>query len=158
MPGDGVRAIEQVTTASPATRTLVLTMHDDPAYVQAAMTAGASGYVLKGAASEELIAAIRTVAGGRSYVQVSVGQGGLRGIARVRSDPPLSTLSHREREVLRLVAHGLTSREIGEKLRLKTKTIDTYRTRIHDKLGVDGRAGLVAYALRSGILVGRPER
>jgi DNA-binding NarL/FixJ family response regulator len=152
MPGGGVRAIETIVRDQPRTRCLALTMHDDPAYLRSVLASGGSGYILKGAASEELILAIHQVAAGHSYVRISVGDEGLRGVASAWEPPPSSRLSVRERQVLAGVARGFTSREIAEQLGLGVKTVETYRTRLYDKLGLSGRAALVEYALRVGLL------
>lgn len=157
MPGgNGLQVIDKILDASPDTRVLVLTMHDDYAYLRAAMAAGTSGYVVKTAAHKELLLAIRTLRQGRTYISVS-----LSGNADYEPDPlagaeapgeMLAELSKRETEVLEYVAYGYTSQQIADHLSLSVKTIDGYRGRITEKLGLRNRADLVRYALDRGIL------
>jgi two-component system, NarL family, response regulator NreC len=131
------------------TRVVVLTMHDDPAYVSAALAAGAHGYVVKKAADVELLAAIRAVSRGCRFLDANSGRAA--GRAATSDGRPLSG---REEEVMRLVAHGFTNRESAERLGVSVKTVETFRARIYDKLGVRTRAELVAYALRMGLVTG----
>jgi two-component system response regulator NreC len=149
MPGGGVEAIARIVAASSGTRCLALTMHDDPAYLSAVIAAGGLGYLLKGAASEELVGAIRVVARGQSYVRVTGAVLNAVAEAKTRMAVPLSV---RERQVLAGVARGFSNREIAEQLGLGVKTVETYRARLQDKLGASGRASLVDYALRVGVL------
>jgi DNA-binding NarL/FixJ family response regulator len=158
MPGSGgIKAIERIRQAAPATRVLVLTMHDLPAYLRAALAAGASGYVVKRAADSDLLAAIRDVHRGRTVLDpglaARVVQGGLR--RRGPAGPaPTALLSQREREVLELVAQGYTNQQIADQLGLSVKTVETYRARLVEKLGLQSRAELVRYALDSGLFGG----
>jgi DNA-binding NarL/FixJ family response regulator len=158
MPGSGgIKAIERIRQAVPATRVLVLTMHDVPAYLRAALAAGASGYVVKRAADSDLLAAIREVHRGRTVLDpelaACVVQGGLR--RRGTSGPsPTTPLSQREQEVLELVAQGYTNQQIADHLGLSVKTVETYRARLVEKLGLQSRAELVRYALDSGLFGG----
>jgi DNA-binding NarL/FixJ family response regulator len=157
MPGSsGIKAIERIRAAAPATRVLVLTMHDMPAYLRAALAAGASGYVVKRAADSALLAAIRDVHAGRTALDpelaASVVQGGLRRRGAAAASPP--PLSQREREVLELVAQGYTNQQIADHLGLSVKTVETYRARLVEKLGLQSRAELVRYALDSGLFGG----
>jgi two-component system, NarL family, response regulator NreC len=129
---------------------LVLTMHCEEEWLRPALNAGAAGYVVKSVADVELLAAIRAVHDGRSYLRAEA-------VSVLMDDSqalmmPDDILSHRELEVLKLVANGYTSAEIGEHLFLSPKTIDTYRRRIMSKLDLDTRADLVDYALKHGIL------
>jgi two-component system response regulator NreC len=157
MPGSGgIKAIERIREAAPATRVLVLTMHDMPAYLRAALAAGAAGYVVKRAADSALLAAIRDVHRGRTVLDpalaASVVQSGLR--RRGATTSPATPLSHREREVLELVAQGYTNQQIADHLGLSVKTVETYRARLVEKLGLQSRAELVRYALDSGLFGG----
>ena len=160
MPGgSGIKSIGPIRSASPKTRVLVLTMHDDQAYLRSAMAAGAAGYMVKTGADTELLDAIRTVAGGRSYVDVSLEDPSGETPSGTAERPTTSAadldlLSKREREVLELVAHGYTHREIAEKLTVSVKSVETYRARLVDKLGLKSRADLVRYALDAGVLGG----
>jgi DNA-binding NarL/FixJ family response regulator len=152
---DGVDATREVVARSSA-KVLVLTMHTGDEYVAMALKAGASGYLVKSAAERELVDAVRAVARGDVYVQPTV----MRVVAqrlerteRVATDRArLERLTTREREVLRLVAEGYGAPDIGERLAISAKTVDTYRRRINEKLGISQRPDYVRFALRVGIL------
>jgi len=134
--------IRQVLSAAPKTHVLILTMHDDPAYLASAMAAGAAGYVVKKVADSELVSAIRAVHGGRTFVDLTQSL-----------DPPSpKDLSRREREVLRLLAQGHSNQQIADRIRVSVKTVETHRTRLSVKLGLKGRAELYRFAVESGIL------
>lgn len=158
MPGGGgVEATARIRRELPRVRVLALTMHDDPAYLRSVLAAGASGYVLKRAASTELLLAIRTVHRGDTFVapemagwlvQEALGRKGAREGERAPGD----ALSERERGVLRLVAQGHTNQEVADQLALSVKTVEAYRARLMDKLGLKSRADLVRYALSTGLL------
>lgn len=155
MPGGaGLGTVERVHAAAPAARILVLTMHDDAAYVRSALAVGASGYVAKSAADSALIGAIRAVHRGRVFVDVP--GAAIAAAPRSASDAvpatPLAVLSAREREVLGLLALGHTNRAIADQLALSVKTIETYRARILDKLGLETRADLTRVAMELGLL------
>jgi two-component system response regulator NreC len=129
-------------------------MHDDEGYLRQAFRAGAAGYVLKKAADAELIAAVRAVMRGENYVHPAMTRALLDDLlppAPANSDP-WASLSDREREVLVLVARGYTAAEIGAQLNLSPKTIETYRLRGMEKLGMRSRAALVQFALAHGLL------
>lgn len=150
MPGmGGVEVIEALRTHSPDTKALVLTMHDDPVFIRAAMEAGCAGYVVKAAVGSELIAAIHAVHGGRSYFNVSHMSNVITDPASndANSEEPAAALSPREREVLEFLAQGFTNQEVGKHLNLSDRTIATYRARICEKLGLRTRADIVRYAL-----------
>jgi two-component system, NarL family, response regulator NreC len=155
MPGPrSGTVIRQVRRACPATRVLVLTLHDDPSYLRASMFAGAAGYLVKRAADSELMSAIRAVHAGRTFVDLTRPDGpkrSLRGRTAVGADPP-KPLSQRERTVLRLLAQGHSNQAIADRLRVSIKTIETYRTRLSQKLGLKGRAQLYRFASEAGIL------
>lgn len=141
----------------PETRVLILTMHDDESYLRQALKAGAAGYVLKRAADVELIAAIQAVMRGDVYVHPGMTRSLLddmipKDISQSGEGRLWDTLSVREREVLRQVALGHTSREIAAKLSLSVKTIETHRARGMEKLGLRNRAALVRYALAHGLM------
>jgi len=147
--------IRQVLRACPRTRVLVLTMHDDAAYLRAALAAGAAGYLVKRAADSELMSAIRAVHAGRTFVDLTE-NAGLSPLSLVRNvtgqwQTP-KKLSRREREVLRLLAQGNSNQQIADKIRVSVKTVETYRTRLSEKLGLKGRAELYRFAAESGIL------
>jgi two-component system, NarL family, response regulator NreC len=154
----GLDVVPLLRQRAPTARILILTMHDDGAYLRQALKAGASGYMLKRAADVELIAAIQVVMRGDIYVHPSMTRSLLDDkipIAPEASGNEVdlwATLSEREQEVLRLVALGHTSREIAERLDLSDKTVDTYRLRGMEKLNLRSRAALVRYALSRGLL------
>ena len=151
MPGmSGVQTLERLRLEVPATRLLVLTMHDDPAYAGLTLAAGATGHVVKDAESSELLAAIRAVYRGRTFVRTgSEVDEGAPAAAATAAVPPLS---RRERQVLELLARGHTNREVAQRLSLSVKTIETYRSRLNDKLGLESRADLVRLAMNLGLL------
>src|SRR6476661_3602162 len=157
--GNGVEKIEQVCRACPTTRVLVLTMHDDPAYLRAALSSGASGYVVKKAADTELLGAIRAVHAGRVFVDLE-SHGARSPSALVPGDNPRGAsdnLSERERTVLERLAQGHTNQSIAEQLNLSVKTIESYRARLLKKLGLRSRADITRYAVEMG-LIGRREQ
>jgi two-component system, NarL family, response regulator NreC len=148
----GLDVVPTLLHERPELKVLVLSMQDDPSYIRQAFAAGASGYILKEAADTEVVAAIREVAEGKSYVHPAVGA---RLIAaetaearRADEDP----LSDREREVLRLLALGHTNQEISAQLFISVRTAETHRAHIMQKLRLSSRAELVRYALDQGIL------
>ncbi len=163
MPGmGGIRALEVIRERYPRTRVLVLTMHDEYAYVRSVLAAGGAGFVVKRAADAELLSAIRTVSQGRSYIDVSLAStGSLEEIVNPKAGDRDGgwrdvRLSQREREVLTSVAHGYTNQQIADSLGLSVKTVETYRARVAEKVGLKNRADLVRYALDAGLLA--PER
>ncbi len=149
----GLAAIPSLRTAAPQARILVLTMHDDEGYVRQALAAGAHGYVLKRAADAELIAAIRAVLRGELYIHPALTRQLLEELLpQMPPASPWESLSEREREVLVLVARGYTAAEIATRLNLSPKTVETYRTRGMEKLGLRSRAALVQFALDHNLL------
>ena len=138
--------------AVPDTKVLILSMQDDPRYVQEAFDAGASGYVLKEAADTEVVAAVRAVAGGERYVHPALGARLVEAAAAERKRAEVDPLSDREREVLRLLALGHTNQEIAKMLYISVRTAETHRAHIMQKLGLGSRAELVRYALSEGLL------
>jgi DNA-binding NarL/FixJ family response regulator len=156
MPGGGLNAARDITAALPQTRVVMLTVSEDEDDLLAAMKAGASGYVLKGAAGSELAAVLRTVNAGDVYVAPGLAWGLLREMSRPRS-APLDELTAREREVLELVAEGLSNQEIGDRLGLAEKTIKHYMTSILGKLRVRSRVEAALVAYREGITPAPPQ-
>ncbi|MFP5318189.1 MAG: response regulator [Acidimicrobiia bacterium] len=151
--GSGLGATAEVLRVSPHTRVLVLTVHDDVAYLRRAFEAGAAGYLLKEAADVELVQAVRQVAAGRQYVHPAMGAALLAADAPpARLAGPGGELSERELEVLRLVALGMTNAEIAERLFVSVRTVETHRAHIHQKLNVRSRAELVRLARDAGVL------
>ncbi len=157
--GGGLAAIAAVKQVRPKTRIIVLTVHDESGYVRAAGQAGAVGYVVKSAVDTELLAAIRAVAQGRTFIDASLGLGfGQSAMRSTSSDaagePGTAQLTARELEVMRRVAEGFTNSQIAEELRLGVKSVETYRSRVMEKLGLTSRSALVRFALDCGILGG----
>ena len=153
MPGtSGIDAIPKLRGASPDTKVLVLSMHDDPRYVRAAFAAGANGYVLKEAADTEVVAAIREVAGGGSYVHPALGARLVAAETKEQERAKADPLSEREHEVLRMLALGHTNQEIAKSLYISVRTAETHRAHIMQKLGLTSRAELVRYALANQII------
>ncbi len=156
MPGGGLEAIRQITALGLPTRVLVLTVHAEERYLLPVLEAGGSGYVRKSSAHTDLLDAIRTVARGEVFLDPAATKTLLRGyLGRVRSGEELDlgeVLSEREREVVKLTAEGYTAQQAADILCLSPKTVETYRHRAMQKLGLTNRAELVRYALRAGLL------
>ncbi len=153
---DGVTATRAITEQGLGSRVLTLTMHAEEEYLLEVLQAGGAGYILKNAADRNLVEAIRTVARGEMYVQPSAALVLARGLTK--KDPNaeerarFEKLTEREQSVLKLVAQGYTAPEIGERLYLSPKTVDTYKQRIKEKLGIEHRADYVKPALKLGLL------
>ena len=153
MPGEsGIDVLPNLLKESPETKVLVLSMQDDPSYVREAFAAGASGYVLKEAADEEVVAAVREIADGGRYVHPALGARMVTAEAEARAAAEADPLSEREREVLRLLALGHTNQEIAKMLYISVRTAETHRAHIMQKLRLSTRAELVRYALSQGLL------
>lgn len=145
---NGVEATALLLARLPGVRVIALSMHGDAEHVQRALQAGAAGYLLKESAAAEVVAAVRAVHAGRRYLSIAVMAHARR---RAGTTTPLASLSARERQVLQLVVEGRTSAEIGAALHLSRKTVDTYRSRLMRKLGVDDLPALVKFAIQHGI-------
>lgn len=157
MPGiSGMDVLPAMRKIAPSAKILILTMHDDPQYLRQTLKHGASGYVLKKAADAELISAIRAVLRGEMYVHPSMTRVLLEDILpeakSSNADLTWGSLSEREQEVLKMVALGHTSAEIADQLSLSAKTVETYRARGMEKLGLRTRAALVKFALQEGLI------
>jgi two-component system response regulator NreC len=168
MPGmDGLEATRRLKSVSQESRILALTVHEDKQYFFEMLGAGASGYITKRAAAEELVSAIRAVATGHVYLQPALARWLLEDYMRLvtgtpqamqdPSAPPLDgdgleVLSERERQVLELVAEGLTSNQIGEQLGISPKTVARHRERIMNKLNMHSCPELVKFAIRTGLI------
>ena len=149
----GLDAARQIAAELDDTKSLILTMHDEEAFFFEALQAGAAGYVLKGVPSEELLTAIRAVHDGGVYLPpVLAGSLVQEYLDRQPEPPEDDPLTPREREVLTLIAQGLTNSEIAERLTLSINTVKTHRRHIYQKLDIHNRAALIAYALRRGLL------
>ena len=157
MPGlSGSQATARLRLECPAVRVLALTVHEDKGYLRQLLAAGAAGYVLKRAAPEELIQAIRAVAAGGVYLDPTMAGKVLGGFVRqpAADGAAGAELSEREAEVAKQTAAGHSNKEIAARLELSVKTVETYRARAMDKLGLRGRADLVRYAVQQGWLQG----
>ena len=155
MPGsNGLEATRRISALGLKTHVLVLTVHAEEEYLVPVVEAGASGYLTKTSADTDLLEAIRVVARGQVFLPPKAATLLLRRYRDVEGEDTagLTDLSTREQEVLALTAEGFSSREIGEKLFISPKTVDTYRARIMDKLGLSHRSELVRFALRAGLL------
>jgi DNA-binding NarL/FixJ family response regulator len=150
----GLEVIRRLRAALPATRILVLTMHQEDEYVLQAVRAGASGYLVKDAASSELLAAVRALHAGRGHF----GPQAARALAERLQHPerpvddPYGSLTGREREVLHLMAEGLTTMEVARRLEIGVKTAENHRGRVLAKLGLRNTAEVVRYAIAKGLL------
>ena len=149
---DGVTATKEIVAKGGTTRVLILTMHPEEDYLVPLLEAGAAGYLVKSAADRELLDAVRAVAKGDVYVRPTAARVLAKGLIRAVFDRSWSLLTERERDVLRLTAQGYSAPEIGERLFISPKTVDTYKQRINEKLGLSHRADYVQFALRLGLL------
>lgn len=152
---DGLEATRLIRQAQPHVSVLFLTMHEEEAYLRKALAVGAAGLCPKSAADSELLAALRAVARGNVYVHPSHTRALVEGMlphSPIEQAPPRVALSDRETEVLRLVALGHTNQQVADALFLSVKTVETYRARVMDKLGLRSRAALVRYAMQAGLL------
>ena len=154
----GIEAARRITSANAGIKVLVLTVHDDVAYLRKAFEAGATGYLVKDAADIELVLAVRQVASGAEYVHPRLGAALLNPAdTGKRLAGPGGELSERELDVLRLVASGYTNAEIAAELFVSVRTVETHRAHVHQKLGVKARADLVRYAREHGLLDGHDD-
>lgn len=156
---DGVEVTRRLRDELPETRVLVLTVHDEDNYVFALIQAGASGYLLKNAAGNDLVAAIRTVAAGKPWLQPEIAQRLIHFATGRQPSPPKSgldaliePLTSREIEVLKLLAGAATNREIAQALAISPRTAETHLANIYGKLGVRGRTEAMLWAIREGIV------
>lgn len=156
MPGaGGLEALRQIKALGVPSRVLILTMHSEDEYLLAVLEAGGSGYVRKTSADHDLTSAIRTVAKDEVYLYPSAAKLLLQGFKLKhdeKDNDPLNKLSERERDVLQMTAEGFSSTEIGSKLFISPKTVDTYRARVMEKLGLNHRSELVRIAVKAGML------
>lgn len=153
----GMNALEAVVRDCRKTRVVVLTMHDDPAYLRSVLAAGASGYVLKRSVDADLLSAIRAVHKGGTFIDSSLADVLVQdAIATNRRKSarkqPANLLSDRELQVLRMVAGGYSSQQIADQIYVSVKTVETYRSRLTAKLGLRTRSEVVRYAVRMGLL------
>ena len=153
---DGITATQQMVQKKVRAKILILTMHAEDAYLVKVLEAGASGYLVKSAADRELVDAVRALAHGDMYMQPTAARALAQGIKRKSEHADerekFERLTERERDVLRYVANGFSAPEIGEKLFISPKTVDTYKQRINEKLGLSHRSDYVEFALKLGLL------
>jgi len=155
MPGPGsAETIKLLLRGKPDMRVIMLTMHDDPAYLRAAILAGAAGYVVKKVADTELLLAIRAVAHGRMFIDSGLvhDRGESQGDGDTGASRRRVRVTGREAQVLRLLAQGYTNRETAKELRVSVKTVETHRARLGAKLKLRSRAELYRFAVESGLL------
>ncbi len=154
---NGLEAMRQILSIHPKTKVVALSMHADRRYVTGMLSAGASGYILKHCAFEELVRAIHTVQSGQVYLSPAIAGIVVQELARPKEAgtrrplPTVQTLTSREREVLQLISEGHSAREIAGRLHLSVKTIETHRRQIMEKLGIHSVADLTKFAIREGL-------
>ena len=148
---NGIEAVLELRARQSQTKVIMLSMHSSVEHVFRALEAGANGYVLKDAAAKEIVDAVRTVRAGRRYLSPKVAESMADVVQRSGAHSPLETLSRRERQVLQLVAEGRSSAQIAELLSLSPKSVDTYRSRLMQKLHLSDVAGLVKFAILHGL-------
>ena len=152
MPGlNGLDVCSEVTRKVKGTYVLILTMHDDEQFIARSIQVGASGYLLKEAAADQLTEAVKRVSRGQLYLGPGIREAVVVRITRNNGDP-YDTLTVRERQVLQMIAEGLTSRKIAEALNISVKTVDTHRMHLMHKLDIHDKAELIKYAIRRGIV------
>jgi DNA-binding NarL/FixJ family response regulator len=149
---NGADATRAILARDPKCRVIVLSMYAQREYVRRALKAGAVGYVVKRSAAKEVVEAIRAVHAGQRYLSPRVADVVLEDYSDDKQDDPLARLSAREREVLQLLAEGRTGAEIAQRLSLSQKTVETYRARLVEKLGIRDLAGLVRFAIQRGLV------
>jgi DNA-binding NarL/FixJ family response regulator len=149
---NGIEAAAQVHDGCPATAVVMLSMHSDVEHVFRALRAGAKGYLVKSAAGAEVTEAVRAVNSGRRYLSAKIAESVLDDYIRKRStDSPLESLSPRERQILQLIAEGRATVEVARLLSLSPKTVDTYRSRMMAKLGINDLPSLIKFAVQHGL-------
>lgn len=149
---NGIEATEQIRDRCPETEVLILSVHSNAEHVFRALQAGALGYLLKESAGAEVIDAVRSVHAGKRYLSEKIADTVVEDYVRQRhSASPLETLSPRERQILQLVVEGKTSAEVGEILSISPKSVETYRSRMMQKLGIGDMPSLVKFAIQHGL-------
>ena len=152
----GVDAIRQIKAAHPDTRVIALTFHKEDSYIHAALKAGADGYVLKDDSRDELVIAIGSVLRGKNYLSPSICDqiiaGYLAGARKKRLEPSWHVLTRRERQVIKMIAKGMKTREIAEELSLSPKTIEKHRTNMMNKLDLHSVSAVTVFAIQTGLI------
>ena len=153
---DGATATKEILAKGLASRVLILTMHAEDEFLVPVLEAGASGYLVKSAADRELVDAVRSVAHGEQYLQAAAARTLAKELTRREAHlgerQKFETLSAREKDILRLIASGFSAPEIGDQLHISPKTVDTYKQRINEKLGLAHRSDYVKFAMTLGLL------
>jgi DNA-binding NarL/FixJ family response regulator len=151
---NGIEALEEMKKFDPVVRVIFLTMHRDVAYARHAFEVGAAGFVLKHSAPEELVLAVRAAAQGRTFITPSLAAEVMQALRQSSPEgqDPVTTLTLRQREILRLLADGLTAKEIGLELHISARTVEDHKYRMVESLGVKGSAELIHFAIKHGIL------
>ena len=149
---DGLETTRQMLALGIPVRILILTMHANPEYATRVIQAGASGFVVKAASTDELVAAVRKVAGGTVHVTQSIMEQMVGNLGRRQTDTPESVLSNRELQVLVRLARGATTVEISQALNLSVSTVETYRSRIFEKLGLRNVSDITRFAIRRHLI------
>jgi DNA-binding NarL/FixJ family response regulator len=153
---NGIEATRQIRESCPATRIIILSMHANPEYIFRALEAGAYGYLLKESAGKEVVEAVRSVQSGHRYMSRKIAETVMEYYAQQGPIKPgqhlLSLLSPREREILQMVVEGKSSSKIAEILCLSAKSVETYRSRLMQKLGIKDIPGLVKFAIQQGLI------
>jgi DNA-binding NarL/FixJ family response regulator len=155
MPGlNGLEAATRLREVSPSTRVVMLSMHANDAYVRTALKAGAAGYLLKSSTAAELEAALQTVARGEIYLSPAVSKQVVKGFvdSTAQTASPLDALTTRQREILQLIAEGRSTKEVAFTLSISAKTVETHRAQIMERLEIRDLAGLVRFAIRTGLI------
>ncbi len=153
MPGlNGLEVAKAIHEESLNTKVIFLTMHEEPEYFFQGLAAGASGYVVKGASADELLTAIRSVHDGGTYLQPSLAKELVNDYLRTKKAAAYDGLTPREAEILRLIAEGLATKQIAERLVISITTVQTHRAHLMEKLNLHSQADLFMYAVRKGIL------
>ena len=146
---NGIDTLKEIGKQSFGVKVIILSMHNEAGMIKSLMSIGANGYLLKSCAQEELINAIRKVASGQSYFSTEVT---LSLLNPAQSNQPTELLTERETEIIKLIAEGFSNKEIGSKLFISHRTVDTHRTNLMKKLNASNIAGLISYAIRNGIV------
>ena len=149
---NGLDVVREIRRVSPQTKSLLLTMHTDDVFVMESLRAGAKGYLLKTEAIDDVLRAIREVSKGSFYLSPGISQAVIHAYL-AKTDLPPDPLTNREREVLQLVAEGMTTKTVADMLGVSVKTAECHRQRIMDKLGIHDTASLVRYSIRRGLIV-----
>ena len=149
---NGIDALKEIRKQFPDVKVIVLSMHNEAGMIKSLMDIGANGYLLKSCSHSELTDAIRKVAAGQTYFSTDVTLALLRPIGKSNPEQKNELLTERETEILQLIAAGFSNKEIGDKLFISHRTVDTHRTNLMKKLDVNNIAGLISYAIKNGIV------